>query len=48
MLVMDQKKIPIKKRDINKQVLKECSRSFSTFFAASIRETFPSLWLPSS
>jgi len=31
MLVMDQKKIPIKKRDINKQVLKECSRSFSTF-----------------
>merc|ERR1712025_595696 len=31
LLVMDQKKIPIKKRDINRQVLKESSRSFNTF-----------------
>ncbi|CAL1542741.1 unnamed protein product [Lymnaea stagnalis] len=29
MLVMDQKKIPIKKRDINRVVLKDCSRSFA-------------------
>lgn len=29
MLVMDQKKIPVKKRDINRVVLKDCSKSFA-------------------
>jgi len=31
MLVMDQKKFPIKKKDINKQVLKESSKMFQAF-----------------
>lgn len=33
MLVMDQKKIPIKKRDMNKQILKDCSKSFNAFMS---------------
>ncbi|KAK2185794.1 hypothetical protein NP493_222g02010 [Ridgeia piscesae] len=43
LLIMDQKKIPIKKLDINKYVLKEHSRAFNMFFRrakTTLKEVF--------
>lgn len=43
LLIMDQKKIPIKKLDINKYILKEHSRAFNKFFSkakTTLKEVF--------